>query len=239
SYPFHDPVLTDRGFISDAKVMLKACCWSGALGFLAILAFSLIVVQARLDGLAPSGNVPALVAKSLGFAASFAMLAVMTSSAASTMDSTFASLSKFVGKDLPILAGRDRLKNPVLVGAFAMIVMAILGNIPMLAGTDILKATTISGTMVIGMAPVFLLAPLVRDRSPWSFHLSFWCGMFCGLGYAMGWFPESWGIGDGKQALLLGVNLYGLLLCTAGFLLPLALGKLFRVAAPSEEVSRV
>ena len=239
SYPFHDPVLTDRGFISDAKVMLKACCWSGALGFLAILAFSLIGVQARLDGLAPSGNVPALVAKSLGFAASFAMLAVMTSSAASTMDSTFASLSKFVGKDLPILAGRDRLKNPVLVGAFAMIVMAILGNIPMLAGTDILKATTISGTMVIGMAPVFLLAPLVRDRSPWSFHLSFWCGMFCGLGYAMGWFPESWGIGDGKQALLLGVNLYGLLLCTAGFLLPLALGKLFRVAAPSEEVSRV
>ena len=76
SYPFHDPVLTDRGFISDAKVMLKACCWSGALGFLAILAFSLIGVQARLDGLAPSGNVPALVAKSLGFAASFAMLAV-------------------------------------------------------------------------------------------------------------------------------------------------------------------
>lgn len=137
--------------------MLKACCWSGALGFLAILAFSLIGVQARLDGLAPSGNVPALVAKSLGFAASFAMLAVMTSSAASTMDSTFASLSKFVGKDLPILAGRDRLKNPVLVGAFAMIVMAILGNIPMLAGTDILKATTISGTMVIGMAPVFCL----------------------------------------------------------------------------------
>lgn len=233
SYPFHDPVLTDRGFISHEKVMLKACCWSGALGFLAILAFSLIGVQARLEGLPPSGNVPAMVAQTLGFGASFAMLAVMASSAASTMDSTFASLSKFIGKDWTVLSGRDTMKRPILMGALAMIVLAVLGNIPMVAGTDILKATTISGTMVIGLAPVFLLSPLVRKCSPWSFHLSFWCGMYCGFGYALGWFPQSWALGDGKQALLLGVNLYGLLLCTAGFLLPLAARKLFGSAVPS------
>ncbi len=233
SYPFHDPVLTDRGFISDEKVMLKACCWSGALGFLSILAFSFIGVQARLDGLAPSGNVPAVVAQSLGFAASFAMLAVMATSAASTMDSTFASLSKFIGKELPLLSGRKEMKRPILMGALAMIVLAIIGNIPMVMGTDILKATTVSGTMVIGLAPVFLLSPLVRHSSPWSFHLSFWCGIHCGFGYAFGWFPQSWGIGDGKQALLLGVNFYGLLLCTAGFLLPLAVRKLFGSAMPA------
>ena len=33
----------------------------------------------------------------------------------------------------------------------------------------------------------------------------------------------SWAIGGGKYGILLGTNLYGLLLCTAGFLLPLAL----------------
>ena len=37
-----------------------------------------------------------------------------------------------------------------------MVFLAVFGNIPMLLGTDILKATTISGTMVIGLAPVFL-----------------------------------------------------------------------------------
>lgn len=230
SYPFHDPVLTDRGFITDEKIMLRACCWAGALGFLAILLFSLIGVQARLDGAVPSSNVPALMAKSLGFAASFAMLAVMVSSAASTLDSTFASLSKLTVKELPWLAGMPPLRRPILIGAVVMIVLAVLGNLPMAMGTDILKATTISGTMVIGLAPVFILSPWVK-YSPWSFHLSFWCGMALGFAFAFGLIPDSWAIGSGKQAVLLGVNLYGLLLCTAGFLLPLAVPSVRRVTA--------
>ena len=44
-----------------------------------------------------------------------------------------------------------------------------------------------------------------------------------GTALALGWIPQSWAIGDGKYALLLGTNLYGLALCTLGFVLPLAL----------------
>lgn len=226
SYPFHDPVLTDRGFITDEKVMLRAFCLSGALGFIAIVAFSLIGVYARLEAMPPSGNVPVMVAKSLVFFASFAILAVMVSSAASTLDSTFASLSKLTVKELPLLAGIT-IKRPVLMGSFVMIFISIFGNLPMFSGTDILKATTISGTMVIGLAPVFLLSQFVR-HSPWAFHLSFWSGMILGFCYAFNWVPNSWAIGQGKQALLLGVNFYGLLICFAGFLLPIILGKFFR-----------
>ena len=104
---------------------------------------------------------------------------------------------------------------------WTMVAFAVLGNLPMIAGTDILKATTISGTMVMGLAPVFLLAPLTR-HSPWSFHLSFWPGIALGLLLATGHIPAGWSIGDGRYAQLLGVNLYGLLICFAGFLLPLA-----------------
>ncbi len=225
SYPFHDPVLTDRGFITEEKVMLKAFVWSGLLGFAAIVAFSLIGVQARVNGLPPTGNVPAQLAQSLGLAGSFAVLAVMASSAASTLDSTFASLSKYIGMDLPILRGRP-LRHPILAGGIAMTAIAILGNIPMVAGTSILKATTISGTMVIGFAPIFLLGFLVREPSPWSFHLAFWSGMFFGFACAFGWLPDWMRIGTGKEALLLGTNVYGLLVCTAGFLLPLWIRKL-------------
>jgi hypothetical protein len=90
----------------------------------------------------------------------------------------------------------------------------------MIAGTDILKATTVSGTMVMGLAPIFLLAPLA-NYSPWSFHLAYWPGVILGVLFAANQIPASWAISDGKYALLLGTNVYGLMICFAGFLLPL------------------
>ena len=50
--------------------------------------------------------------------------------------------------------------------------------------------------------------------------------MILGMLLAAGQIPQSWAIGDGKYALLLGVNLYGLLICVAGFLLPVTLQRL-------------
>ena len=222
SYPFHDPVLTDRGFITHEKTMLRAFVVAGVLGFLAIFAFSLVGVQAHLHGLPASGNVPAAVARGLGIAGFFAMIVVMVTSAGSTLDSTFTSLSKLVARDMPLLAGKLPSPNAMTIGSLTMVLFALLGNLPMVAGTDILKATTISGTMVIGLAPIFLFSGRV-SYSPASFHLAFWTGIALGLMEATGLIPHSWAIGGGKYGVLLGVNLYGLALCTAAFFLPLAL----------------
>lgn len=219
SYGFHDPVLTDRGFISEEKTMLRSFFIAGALGFLSILAFSLIGVHAQLTGLAASDNVPAALAKTMGIGALLLMTVVMVSAAGSTLDSTFSSLAKLVGRELPWLAGHDLGQKAIGVGMAVMVVFALLGNLPMIAGTDILKATTISGTMVIGLAPVFLLHGLVTPTRL-GFHLSFWCGIALGLALTLGWIPQSWAIGDGKYALLLGTNLYGLGLCVLGYLVP-------------------
>jgi SSS family solute:Na+ symporter len=52
-----------------------------------------------------------------------------------------------------------------MVGSLTMAAFALLGNLPMLAGTDILKATTISGTMFIGPAPIFLFSGRVGHSS--------------------------------------------------------------------------
>lgn len=219
SYPFHDPVLTDRGFISEERSMRRAFIVAGVLGFCAILAFSLIGVHASLSGIGASDNVPAALAKSMGVVAMLLMTVVMVSAAGSTLDSTFSSLAKLAGRELPMLAGRDLGQKAIGVGMAAMLVFAILGNLPMLAGTDILKATTISGTMVMGLAPVFILHGLVRPTRL-GFHLSFGIGLLLGLALTVGWIPASWAIGDGKYAVLLGTNLYGLLLCIVGYLLP-------------------
>jgi solute:Na+ symporter, SSS family len=221
SYPFHDPVLTDRGFITEEKTMLRAMIVAGVLGFFCIFAFSLVGVHAQLEGLPPGDNMPGTVAAAFGAAPYFLMTMVMIVAAGSTLDSTFASVSKLVGQEVPLLAGRESSVNALRIGVWTMIAIAVLGNIPMIAGTDILKATTISGTMVMGLAPVFLLAPLVR-HSPWSFHLAFWPGVALGVLLTAGAIPQSWAIGSGKYALLLGTNLYGLAICVAGFLLPIA-----------------
>ena len=124
----------------------------------------------------------------------------------------------WLGKALMALAcasaRRSVRRSSAISSAFAD------GNLPMIAGTDILKATTVSGTMVMGLAPIFLLAPLVK-YSPWSFHLAFWPGVILGVLLALDAIPASWAIGNGKYALLLGTNFYGLMTCFAGFLLPL------------------
>jgi solute:Na+ symporter, SSS family len=221
SYPFHDPVLTDRGFITREKTMLRAFIVAGVLGFVCIFAFSLIGVHARLEGLPAGDNMPGAVALAFGTLPYLLMTCVMIMAAGSTLDSTFSSVAKSVGQELPLLAGRMPGNNAVRIGVWTMIAFALLGNLPMIAGTDILKATTVSGTMVMGLAPIFLFAPLVR-HSPWSFHLAFWPGVVLGVMLAAGTIPAAWAIGTGKYALLLGANLYGLAICCAGFLLPVA-----------------
>lgn len=219
SYPFHDPVLTDRGFITREKNMLRAMIVAGLLGFFCILAFSLVGVHAKVEGLPGGDNMPGAVARTFGITPYLLMTVVMIMAAGSTLDSTFSSVAKSFGQELPLLGGRQPGKRAVAIGMWTMAAFAVLGNLPMIAGTDILKATTISGTMVMGLAPVFLLAPLVR-HSPWSFHLAFWPGVLFGIALAAGHIPDSWAIGNGKYAKLLGTNLYGLMICCAGFLLP-------------------
>lgn len=221
SYPFHDPVLTDRGFITEEKSMLRSFVVAGLAGFIAILGFSLVGIHGQMAGISPSGNMPAAMAQAMGIGALFTMSALMIAAAGSTLDSTFSSLSKLTAQELPAMAGRTPRVSQRRIGTWAMVGIAVLGNIPMVAGTDILTATTISGTMVMGLAPVFLLQRF-SDGSPWSFHLSFWTGLGLGILLTTGQIPESWAIGNGKYALLLGTNLYGLALCTAGFLLPVA-----------------
>lgn len=219
SYPFHDPVLTDRGFICEEKEMLRAFIVSGILGFLTILIFSFIGIHASLENIPLTGNVPADVGRNMSIVAFFLMAILMMFAAGSTLDSTFSSLSKLIAQDLPHIKGFDFGNKSKIIGMSAMALFAIVGNLPMIAGTNILAATTISGTMVMGLAPIFLLHGFIKPTKI-GFHLSFWIGIFLGVAYTMGIIPKVFAIGNGKSALLLGVNLYGLILCFLVYAIP-------------------
>lgn len=221
SYPFHDPVLTDRGFLTDRRTTLTAYLIAGGLGALAIALFGTIGVTAFLNGAAVRDDAPRVVATAVGVGVLVLVNVVMLNSAASAVDSAFSAIAKAATVDVPRLRGRPT--HDIRAGRWAMVAGAVLGNLPLFAGAAILKATTISGTMVLGLAPIFLLGLWV-DAPPMSFHLAFWTGILLGTLDVLGLVPAAVAIGHGRYAVLLGVNAGGLMLATVLFYLPLGWG---------------
>jgi SSS family solute:Na+ symporter len=64
SYPFHDPVMTDRGFITEPKMMLKGFALAGLVAGAFILLFSTVGLYGRALGL--TGNMAVAVPAALG-----------------------------------------------------------------------------------------------------------------------------------------------------------------------------
>jgi len=222
SYPFHDPVLTDRAFLSSDRATLRAFAWAGGLGFVAIVLFSLVGIPAYVGRTPFHDDAPRAVATALGAGALLMVNVVMLASAGSTLDSTFSSIAKAVDRDAPEALRGRRLSGSLSGGRLAMVAIAVVGNLPLLFGARILQATTVSGTMVIGLAPIFILGLVVR-APPLSFHLAFWSGVAVGVGQAAGLVPHALWIGNGRYADLLGANLWGLVLVTGLFLMPVLL----------------
>ncbi|MEL6533973.1 MAG: sodium:solute symporter [Bacteroidota bacterium] len=212
SYPFHDPVMTDRAFISDPATTRRSFFWAGGLGFLFITLFSFVGIYGQQAQLAAPATVT--VSQSLGLVMMMLMNFIMITSAASTLDSTFSSFSKLMVLDLKI-----RRTPRVSTGRWMMAGLAILGTLPVFLNPTILSATTISGTMVIGLAPVFLFW---RWQVPqWTFYTAIGIGLGLGILLAINQIPawlHWWEVPYGD---LLSVNIVGTTACLGIF----ALGK--------------
>lgn len=233
SYPFHDPVLTDRGFISPPKSMLRGFVLAGLFGGGLILLYSVAGLYAINAGTGTTPSVSVAVPQTIGLWMVLVFNAVMLTSAGSTLDSTFAATAKFGARDWRNERGPP--SEPQLrTGRWIMLTIALLGNLPLLSlyikgiGPAVIAATTISGTAVMGLAPIFLLAWL-PGAGRVSFHLAFWPGIVLGVLLVLESFLDvtlfpSWiEIGAGKYAKTLGINVFGLVVCTTGY----AMGALY------------
>lgn len=209
SYPFHDPVMTDRAFITEPRKMLRSFTLAGVLGVLFILLFSFVGIYNRVEGV--GGNSTISTAAAFGLPLLFLMNLMMLTSGCSTIDSTFSSIGKLVS--LEVLSGWK--VDRVVLARASMVLLGILGNLMIYAKPAILSATTVSGTMVIGLTPVFLLSGWKRAGA-FSYHASVLLGLLFGLGLSIKWFTAS--IGTGKYGNLLWVNLVGISLCFAVYL---------------------
>jgi hypothetical protein len=103
-----------------------------------------------------------------------------------------------------------------------MIIFGIVGNLPMIMGASIITATTISGTMIMGLGPIFLLHGRKGIKpTVLGFMLAFWIGMILGIWDVVNAASLSFmNIGAGKYANFLGVNFWGAILCWLGYIIP-------------------
>ena len=231
SYPFHDPVLTDRGFVGSADDTRRAYRWAAPAGAVAITLFSLVGVYGRQAGL--EGQAAVEVARALGPALALVINLIMITSAASTLDSTLSSWSKLVVVDrLGGLLRRKTHTRPLNSGAdavalrrgrWAMAALTVLGSLPILLDPAVLSATTVSGLMVVGLAPVFLFWR--QPAPPASFHLAVGVGLVFGIAYAAGSTLGLPALGAGAYGGLLTATLCATGLACVAFLVPLALRK--------------
>ena len=114
-------------------------------------------------------------------------------------------------------------KFNMYIGRIAIIFFCIAGVLPLLSNPTALSATTVTGTVVMGLGPsIWLLVaqkgPGEGKQRPWAFLLPFWFGViiggiYQGDGSELGTKLKFWSIGDGNNKILLGTNLYGALIC--------------------------
>ncbi|MGD9867837.1 MAG: hypothetical protein AB7U38_07560 [Hyphomicrobiales bacterium] len=223
SYPLHDPVMMDRGFIADRRTTLASfyhACW---LSFACILAFGLLGVWAGMEKAQGETLIPTLT-RLLGETPMLAFNAALIISCMSTLDSTFASAAKLSVVDMKL--GRASVAN----GRLAM-ALFLLGGLAMvfLGSKDLFEAVAVSGTASMFLAPVvFFSLWLGRDDIPlWSYMTAF----AAAIGAAALYFLESSGytgvVGavtglDHKYAKLLALSAAALAAGCAAFLAGMA-----------------
>ncbi|HXF54139.1 MAG TPA: hypothetical protein VNK52_08445 [Hyphomicrobiaceae bacterium] len=179
SYPMHDPVMMDRGFIADRRTTLASFYHAAWLSIVCILAFGLLGVWAGLHKAAGESFVPTF-ARLLGDIPVFLFNVALIVSCMSTLDSTFASAAKLAVVDM-------RLAQPSVANGRIAMLLFLLGGLGMVfvGSNDLFAAVAVSGTASLYLAPVVIFSLwLGRSDVPvWSYLLSFLAAMTAAILY--------------------------------------------------------
>jgi Na+/proline symporter len=169
SYPMHDPVMMDRGFIADRKTTWRSFHHAAWLSALCIILFGGLGVFAGAHALAEE-SMNAVLSRILGEVPMLLFSVALIISAMSTLDSTLSSSAKLIAVDMKVL--RPTLTN----GRLVMVVFMLLGLLMVFYGNqDLFSAVAVSGTASMYLAPVIFFSVWGNNKSIplWSYMVSF------------------------------------------------------------------
>ncbi|MES9850416.1 MAG: sodium:proline symporter [Candidatus Thiodiazotropha sp. L084R] len=209
SYPMHDPVMMDRGFLADRQTTRRSFLHAAWISMICILLFGCLGILAGAQ--VTSGEpMTGVLMRLFGEIPMMLFNAALVISAMSTLDSTLSSSAKLVVVDMKVV-------SPTMNhGRMAMALFMLLGLMMVFVGNkDLFSAVAVSGTASLYLAPVIFFSLWSSwERIPlWSYLGSFCLSMFGAILY----FTESTGysqfLGDAhKYTKLLYISLTVLLL---------------------------
>lgn len=204
SYPLHDPVMMDRGFLVDRKTTRMSFIHAAWISILAIFAFALLGVFA---GLNKTGSEQMLITLTRLFGEPLMLLfsAALVVSALSTLDSTFSSAAKLVVKDMKLLP------ETVNSGRIVMLAFLCLGGLFLLLNSkDLYAAVAVSGTLSMFLLPVIVFSIWGnRDIAVWALIVTFAVTLFGSVTYITessgytSWMTELFGYNHKYSKLLI------------------------------------
>jgi len=169
SYPMHDPVMMDRGFLADRETTRKSFQHAAWISIICIVAFGCLGVLAGAHAV-NGATMNETLMQLLGTAPMMLFNAALVISAMSTLDSTLSSSAKLMAVDMGVM--KMSLRN----GRAVMAVFMLIGLMLVFWGNkDLFSAVAVSGTASLYLAPVifFSLWGKRSDIPVWSYLLSF------------------------------------------------------------------
>ncbi len=196
SYPAHDPVMMDRGFIAGRAVTRRSFLHAFWISSLCIFAFGMFGIQAGIAGASAEGDlIPAWAGMFPPWVFAALMLSLLVS-ALSTLDSTLASAARLCADELRIVP------RSLAGGRMAMLAFTVLGVALSLWGNQSLfDAVAVSGTASMFLAPVLGLGLLGGRRiARWSYLAAFAAAMLGALAYLFrAWPTVAWMLPEGHK----------------------------------------
>ncbi|MBE9475993.1 MAG: sodium:proline symporter [Proteobacteria bacterium] len=169
SYPAHDPVMMDRGFIADEVTTRKSFLHAFWLSSVCIFGFGMFGIQAGIIGAAYENQLLGTWQVMFGPTVYFLIAASLLVSAMSTLDSALASAARLVIDEF------KAAPRTVMSGRIAMFGFMAAGALLTLWGNKTLfDAVAVSGTASMFLTPVLVLAFVFNRVVPlWSFLVAY------------------------------------------------------------------
>ncbi|MEL7257925.1 MAG: sodium:proline symporter [Pseudomonadota bacterium] len=179
SYPIHDPVMMDRGFLADRATTRASFIHAFWISFLCILGFGFFGIEAALQGAEYEAELLGTWAQMFPPWVFTALMVSLLVSALSTLDSALASSARLMVDELG-LASRT-----LSGGRLAMVGFMSAGTALTLWGNQSLfDAVAVSGTASLFLTPVMVAGLVMGLRVPvWAYGVSFAAAMAGAFGY--------------------------------------------------------
>lgn len=179
SYPAHDPVMMDRGFVADMRTTRASFVHAFWLSTLCILAFGVFGIHAANLGAAYEGQLLTTWAGMFPTWVFVALLVSLLVSALSTLDSALSSAARLCVEELHI-APRTLIGGRIVMVVF----MAAGGALTLWGNATLFDAVAVSGTASMFLTPVMVAVFVLDWRIPlWSYMTAFAAAMLGAFAY--------------------------------------------------------